>query len=85
MRYVLSIGLTVGAVLTSAAPATSTQSPGGQHASQPGFDVVLREVEAAQGQLVNGRPDDSSRCGLTATTSRCRVVWAGRSRRGGRR
>jgi len=57
MRYVLSIGLTVGAVLTSAAPATSTQSPVGQHASQPGFGVVLREVEAAQVQLVNGRPD----------------------------
>ena len=57
MRYVLAIGLAVGAVLTYERPAASAQSPVGQHSSQPGFDAVLREVEAAQVELVNGRAD----------------------------
>jgi len=57
MRFVLSIVLTVSAVLTYVGPRTSAQSPVGQHSSQSEFDLVLREVEAAQVELINGRAD----------------------------
>jgi ketosteroid isomerase-like protein len=44
-------------VLIYAGPATRLQSPVASPSSPPDFDVVLREVEAAQLELVNGRPD----------------------------
>ena len=55
MRCVLSVVLTLCTVLAPGSRATGAQLPAGQPTSQTDFDVLLREVEAAQGELVNGR------------------------------
>jgi ketosteroid isomerase-like protein len=57
VQRVLSIGFAVAAMLVCGAARTGAQPPAAsQRASQQGFDAVLREVEAAQVELVNGQP-----------------------------
>lgn len=57
MRFVLAIVFLVSAAVICDGQATRAQAPSGQPAAQSDFDLVLREVEAAQVELVGGRPD----------------------------
>jgi len=57
MRYVLAVVFVVSAAVICDRQATSAQAPSGQPSTRSDFDLVLREVEAAQVELVSGRPD----------------------------
>lgn len=54
MQRALLIGLIAGSMLSSGAARTRAQPPAAN--PQSSFDAVLRDVEAAQVELVNGRP-----------------------------